>query len=441
MPKLLLIQASLYYSQTGEVCKGGKINLPGLALPLVAALTPKHWEVKLIIEYVEDINFDEDCDLVGIGNMGHSILRANDIALEFKKRGKKVFTGGLMSTLMPELCQNFYDSIILGDAEIGYPKMLDDFEKTGKMDPLYQIPVNHLTNLPLPRYDLLAKKRMGPLMPVQIGRGCPNTCNFCSVSCVYKGKYLCRDINEIIRDIKEIKRLGYKYLFFVDDNIIGKPAFFKEFARQLIPLKMKWISQATISIAYDPEMLQLAKKSGCLLLGIGIESINQDSLQSLNKKWVKVEELSKNIKKIHSYGIMIQSDMIIGTESDTPESLMKTCDFIKKHKIAVPTFSILTPVPGTEQYHKMVNENRIIDHDITKYIGTYCVYKPALMTPKETEDLLWQIYSNLYSYKSIIKRIFFNPFLLKNLFFTLIVFKCNLTYRKSTKNKTSSVIF
>jgi len=171
MPKIILIQASLYDEQTKQVCKGKRNYLPGLALPLIAALTPKHWEVKIVIEYIDDIDFDEECDIVGIGNMGHSILRGNDIAIEFKKRGKIVIAGGLMSTLMPELCKDYFDSIIIGEAEFAYPKLLEDYESSGSIKPIYQIPVNSIKSLPLPRYDLLAKKRIGPLMPVQIGRG------------------------------------------------------------------------------------------------------------------------------------------------------------------------------------------------------------------------------------------------------------------------------
>ncbi len=441
MPKVILIQASLYDSQTGKLCKGKRINLPGLAMPLLAELTPKHWEVKIIIEFIEDIDYDEECDIVGIGNMGHSVLRSNDIAKEFRKRGKLVFVGGMMSTMLPDLVKDNVDSIVIGDAELSYPKLLHDFETKGEIQPIYSEAVESIKNLPLPRYDLLIKKKIGPLLPVQIGRGCPNTCNFCSVSCIYEGRYLTRDVEQVIRDVKEIKRLGYNHVFFVDDNIIGKPVYFKELAKKLIPLKIKWISQATINIAYDDEMLMLAKKSGCKLLGIGIESISQSSLKSLNKQWIKTEELARNIKKINNAGIMIQSDMIIGTETDTVESLKNMCSFIKSNKLSVPTFAILTPIPGTQQYFKMKNENRLLHNDLSKYIGTYCVYKPALLTPQETEDMLWFIYKDLYSIYAIIKRVFFTKLFLNDPLWSLIVFNCNLVYRRSTKRKSASVIF
>lgn len=441
MPKLLLIQPSLYDSHSGVVCKGNRLNLPGLALPLIAGLTPKHWDVKIIIEYIEDINFDEECDIVGIGNMGHSVLRGNDIAKEFMKRGKLVFVGGMMSTMLPEIVDGCADSIVIGDAEISYIKLLHDFETTGKIQKIYNNPVQSLNNLPLPRYDLLVEKKIGAMLPVQIGRGCPNTCNFCSVSCLYEGKYLTRDIQEVIRDVKEVKRLGFNYILFVDDNIIGKPAYFKELAKQLIPLKIKWVSQAAITIAYDDEMLQLAKQSGCKLLGIGIESISQESLKSLNKQWIKSAELASNIKKINNAGIMIQSDMIIGTDADTVESLKMMCQFIKEHKLSVPTISILTPVPGTKYYKKMQEEHRLLHSDLSKYIGTHCVHKPALLSPKEVEHMLWYIYKELYSIPAILKRVFINKMIFKDLFWSMIILNCNLTYRKNTRKKNSSVIF
>ena len=208
MPKILFIQPT-QYAESGKLCKQRKINLPGLAFPLLAAYTPSHWEVELLIEVVDEINFNSDADIIGIGSMGHATFRGLEIAAEFKKRNKIVIMGGYMVSIAFGEAMKYVDSVIVGDAEISYPKMLQDFEETGSVKPIYNYPITELKNLPVPRYELLTQKRIGNMLPVQAGRGCTFTCSFCSIACLYEGKYFFRPVDEVIRDIKEVKRLGF----------------------------------------------------------------------------------------------------------------------------------------------------------------------------------------------------------------------------------------
>ena len=135
MPKVILIQPTQYGTKTARPLKQRRIYLPGLALPLLAAYTPAHWEVKIIIEVVDEIDFDEPADVVGIGAMGHAVFRAMDIADEFRKRGRKVFMGGYMVSILPDFVKDHCDSIVIGDGEISYPQLLNDYEKNGKLNP------------------------------------------------------------------------------------------------------------------------------------------------------------------------------------------------------------------------------------------------------------------------------------------------------------------
>jgi radical SAM superfamily enzyme YgiQ (UPF0313 family) len=213
------------------------------------------------------------------------MYRAIEIAKEFRKRGKKVFSGGCITSMVPEALDRYVDSIVSGDAEISYPQLLHDFKTTGCIRARYVNPLATLEKIPMPRYDLLVKKRIGTMLPVQATRGCPNRCSFCCTACIYEGKYLTRPVEEIIRDIKEIKRLGYKSFYLVDDNIYGRESFLKEFVRQVTPLKMKWSSQCTIEVAEHDELLQQLVESGCKILGFGLESITQNGVDLLNKSW------------------------------------------------------------------------------------------------------------------------------------------------------------
>ncbi len=198
MPKVLFIQPT-QRGADGALCKQSRIQLPGLVFPLLAAMTPDTWEVEVKIEVVDDIPLETDADLVGIGTMGHTVWRAVELAREFRARGKPVFLGGYMASLVAEMALEHVDSVVVGDAEISYPQLLRDFEKTGKLERIYRNPVESLAGLPVPRYRLLTEKPIGRMLPVQAGRGCPHLCSFCSIACLYRGRYLARKVDEVMR--------------------------------------------------------------------------------------------------------------------------------------------------------------------------------------------------------------------------------------------------
>lgn len=211
MKKILLIQPTPYDNE-GKLIKKKKLYFVGLALPLLAALTPKEYEVKIILETIEQVDFNSDADIVAISSMGHAVVRTLDIAKEFKKRGKTVVLGGYMVSLMPEEAKKYCDAVVVGDAEPVWEELLKDYEK-GELKEFYKKELTKLET-PIPRYDLILNKNIGDFLPVQAGRGCPNACSFCSVYCLYKTRYHRREINDVIRDIKKVKELGFKKVSF-----------------------------------------------------------------------------------------------------------------------------------------------------------------------------------------------------------------------------------
>ncbi len=440
MPKILFIQPT-QYAESGKLCKQKKINLPGLAFPLLAAYTPKHWDVELLIEVVDEINFDSDADIIAIGSMGHATFRGLEIAAEFKKRGKIVVMGGYMVSIAYEEAMKHVDSVVVGDAEISYPQMLKDFEKDGKVKPLYNNPIHELKNLPIPRYDLLTKKKIGLMLPVQAGRGCTFTCSFCSIACLYEGKYLFRPVDEVIQDIKEVKRLGFNRFYLIDDNIVSNPKYLKELCRKIIPLKMKWASQCAIHLAKNPELLKLVRDSGCDLMSFGVESIEQDALDSLEKPWLKAEEHEKNIKILADSGIVVSTEMIIGTDYDTEKSIRETYDFIYRNKIPVPRFYILTPIPGTELHKQFKKEGRMLTDDLREFDGTRCVHTPKKIDAEKLTEMYWWLNKKTFSIKSILHRVIFNRSLWKNPTMLLFSLSVNLHYRHYVRRKITPNIF
>jgi radical SAM superfamily enzyme YgiQ (UPF0313 family) len=439
MPKIIFIQSSQYMSR-GGIIKQKKLYLPGLVFPLLATYVPKHWQVETVLEVIDDIDYETDADLIGIGGMGHAIFRGFDIAREFRKRGKTVFFGGYMASMIPDVVLENADGLIMGDAEISLPMLISDFEKTGSIKKVYKNPLENIDHLPVPNYEILTKKRISDMLPVQAGRGCNHTCSFCSIACLYEGRHMVRPVDEVIRDIKKIKSLGYKKFYIIDDNLVANPVYLRELCAKIKPLKMKWSSQCTMNLAKDKELLKIVADAGCEILSMGIESISQEGLDKLHKKWLKVNEHEALIKNFTNAGIMVSAEMIIGTDGDTVEGIKKTFDFIQKVKLPLVRVYILTPIPSTAMYDEMKASKRLIHEDYTKYTASVCVHYPDKISPDElTESYKWIIHK-IFSLKSIIARTIGNKNFFKQPGRYLFAFLVNLHYRSYVKKGETPLI-
>lgn len=428
--KILLIQPTPY-DQHGNLVKKSKLYFVGLALPLLAALTPDDYEVELCYETIEDVPFDTDADLIGISSMGHAVMRTIDIAKKFRELGKTVILGGYMVSLMPEEAKKYGDSVMIGDAEETWAEMLNDYSN-GTLKKVYQKKLTELKT-PLPKYELLLNKKIGNFLPVQAGRGCPKTCSFCSVYCLYRGQYLKRSIPDVIRDIKRVKELGFKQFLLLDDNIFSNRDYAIELCAEIKKLKMKWMTQCSIDISKDEELLDIISDSGCYVLSFGLESISKESLKSMNKSWADPEKYSAQIKIIKKHGIDISTEMVVGADGDTLESIKATAKFVSDNGIAVPRFYILTPIPGTKFWDEMQAQNRIYNADIYSYNSCEAVHFPQNMTPEELTKAYWDLYNEVYTMRSIVKRTLFTKAFFKRPFMVIFYFFVNVFYRSQIK--------
>ena len=204
---------------------------------------------------------------------------------------------------------------------------------------------------------------------------------------------------------------------------------------------MEWMSQCDIRIGREDDLLKALSDSGCTALSFGLESISKESLVGMNKAWGDPDEYPELIKNIQSFGIDVSTEMVVGGDGDTLESIRATKDFIEENKISVPRFYILTPIPGTKFFEEIVRENRLIKEDIYSFDGTEAVHLPKRMTPDELTNAYWELYKSLFTIKSIIKRnIFRREFLNrpgKYLFYTGI----NLYYKYQIHQKITPNIF
>ncbi len=430
--KILFIQPTPYDHEK-RLIKKKKLYFVGLALPLLAALTPDGWEAELCLETIEAVPFTTDADVIAISSMGHAVIRTIDIAKAFKKMGKTVLLGGYMVSLMPEEAKKYCDSVIIGDAEEVWHEVIKDVE-AGTLKPFYRKELGKLA-YPVPRYDLLLNKPIGDFLPVQAGRGCPNVCSFCSVYCLYKGKYYKRPVADVVRDIQEVKRLGFKKFLLLDDNILADRAYLKELCHEIKKLEMTWLSQCAIEIGKDEEILKLVSESGCIALSFGIESISQESLDNMNKSWARTDEYSGLLRKIREAGIDVSTEMVVGADGDTLESITATAKFIEDNKVVVPRFYILTPIPGTQFFDEMKQQNRICNDEIYSYNGSEAVHIPRNMTPEELTAVYWKLYNDVFGFRSILKRTVLQQGFLKKPGKHLFYLAVNLYYRHQIKNR------
>jgi radical SAM superfamily enzyme YgiQ (UPF0313 family) len=418
--KILLISPTI----DAEKRTNKGLMMPQLALYILEGLTPREHEVKVIEEEIDDIDFDQTCDIVGISCMTANAPRAYDLCKEFKKRGRTVVLGGVHPTILPDEALQYADCVVIGEAEGVWEKLLNDFQQNNLKRKYYD-PLPDLGKYVPKDFKKIIKKRLFSLFPIMTTRGCPYHCDFCCVTNLFGKKIRHVPIENIVRDIKES---GAKNFMFLDDNIIGQPKYAKELFKAIKPLNIKWVGQASVSLLVgDDELIQLAADSGCKALFFGIESVSKEQLKSMHKAIKEVEQLESALKKIKKMGILIHASMVFGFDSDTKETFNETVDFLIKNKVSSVSFNILTPYPGTKTYEKLKNENRLISTEWRYYNHNTVVFKPINMTPYELQMGKINARKKFYSIGSVLYRF------LGNLYSPLIYFATNYGHMKQVK--------
>jgi radical SAM superfamily enzyme YgiQ (UPF0313 family) len=382
---------------------------PMLGLTLLASFFPSHYEVKIVNEFLEKIDFEEAVDLVGVTVLTPLAKRAYEIADQFRGQGVPVILGGVHATFMPEEAKKHADAVVLGEAELIFTQLIADLER-GELKPFYRAERLHeLHGLPMPRRDLLGKGYSPIFKVIETTRGCPNRCEFCAVPVIAGRRYRTRSLSDIERELQlMVKRQG-EYIFIVDDNVIAQRPHAKGLFEILKEYKVRWMGFATIEIAKDAELLKMAGESGCISLFIGFESLQKANLEGPKKRFQGAKDLHGFITRIHDHGIGIQGSFIFGFDHDDTGVFERTIEFIQRSRIELPTFSVLTPFPGTPLWERLTEEGRIFDMDWSHYDMSRVVFSPNRMTPDQLQQgYLWaQKYS--CAPRSILKRLLFGP--------------------------------
>jgi radical SAM superfamily enzyme YgiQ (UPF0313 family) len=384
---------------------------PPSSLAILDGLTPRHHQVKMVNDVVEEVDFSNSYDLVAITALTPQIMRAYQISDRFREQGVKVVIGGMHATVLPHEVKQHADSVFIGEMGHLWEEILVDAENNRLKDFYQEESLPDLKDFVLPRWDHLNPKiyfkplgQKIPPLSIFTTRGCPFDCTFCSVSKYFGRTYRTKPIAKVLEEIDALKARNF---VFVDDNLTCNHEYSRELFKALIPKKIRWYSQISTTVLKSPDLIDLAGKSGCDLLLVGIESFNKESLKSMKKTFNRPEDYAELFARFRNARIIPFPAFILGFDGEPLEQFEYIFDFLMKNKIGTAIFSILTPLPGTDIYHEMEKAGRIINRDWTQYDLTNVVFQPHGYSVDEFYETFWKYCRSYYDFGRLLKRLFY----------------------------------
>ena len=402
--KVLLIQPWEKKDQSYRTRFSFLISYAPLTLATLKALIPKELDIEVDVcdEMVENANkyLKRKYDLVAITLQTSAAKRSYFLADNFREKGTYVVMGGYHPTYMPDEALEHADTVIIGAAEYAWPKFLNDFSKE-KAKNIYDIQKVKGKDIVDPDRTAIPKRKYLKYPAVIANRGCPNHCDFCVISEMWRS---CnpRPIDKVINEIKSLKS---KMIIFFDPNFFAIRDYAIELMKELKKLKIKWAGSATINCAFDEELMTLAEESGCKGLLVGLESLNKETLKKSSKGFNDPNKYKEAIEIMHKHKIAVNGCFVLGLDGDTEELIMSLPEQINYLNLNLARFSVLTPVPNSPLFKKLEKENRLLTKDWSKYTQHHAVYKPTNMSPERLEEIYNYVWKETYKFKNIIKRV------------------------------------
>ncbi|MCE0483202.1 MAG: DUF4070 domain-containing protein [Methylacidiphilales bacterium] len=345
---------------------GKHAAFPPLGLLTVASLLPEAWPKRLVDMNIEGLK-ERDlkwADYVFLSGMTVQRESAREVIARCNAAGVPVVAGGPLFTTERE---NFsgVTHFVLNEAEITLPRFLDDLAH-GVPKPIYEsAEFADVTKTPAPLWKL-AKVRKYATMSLQYSRGCPFQCEFCNVTALFGHRPRVKTSQQVLAELDRLHELGWQgKVFFVDDNLIGNKS---QLVKDLLPPLIDWqnrtgrmpfLTQASINLSDNPDLMDMMREAGFDSVFIGIETPSETSLAECHKKQNTRRDLIADIKKIQRAGLEVQAGFIVGFDSDTPAIFQRQIDFIQKSGIVVAMVGLLQAIQGTELYDRMKNAGRL----------------------------------------------------------------------------------
>jgi anaerobic magnesium-protoporphyrin IX monomethyl ester cyclase len=397
-----------------------KVLLPRLGLPLIAAaLRAQGHDAAIYAPQMAPVDWADvySSDLVGISTTTSTATEGYRFADDVRAHGAKVIMGGSHVTFMADEALGHADYVARGEGgELLMLELIEVLQGKRRLETVAGLSFTRdgvavhnesrgwctvLDNLPFP--DLTAIHGHEKLLttPIMTSWGCPFNCNFCSVTAMFGRKYRYRSADSVLAEIREKKP---KRVFFYDDNLAADKGRLKELLRRMIAedLTVQWMAQVRTDVVRDDELLDLMKRSGCLIVFLGLESVSQDTLDAYDKHQT-VEDIATGIRKLHEHGILSHGMFVLGADSDTPQTIQETVDFALRNRIDSVMLSALTPLPGTPMYEDLEAADRIFDHRWEHYDSHHVVFRPKNMTAYQLQNDVLNVYLRFYSARQWLK--------------------------------------
>ena len=392
-----IIVGFLNQTRKGEPHRG--VLQPGVG-PLIAGLLPDDVDIHVLNDTWDDPDWSRQYDLLFLSGLHTDFDRVRQISHYWRIRGAKTVLGGILPSTYPELCEPFFDAIVIGDPESTVPRIFDDFV-AGRLQQVYLSEPYDPERVPVPRFDLLAKKQIVPLS-MEATRGCPFTCEFCALTSLGT-RFHARDPQLIVRDIREGQRMlrglippwKMNWVVFNDNNIGGNPQWLREFCHALEPLKLKWGSAVTFNVVTNRDTIKALSDSGCRYLFMGLESFNRESLVDMHKVQNTIEKTRQVMDDCREHGIMVASGLMLNPLVDDEEYVRSIPRQLRECGLHVPSFiSFEAPIPGTPHFHRLaaMDEPPILPN---AYLRDFSGYTLVTRPRHETIEKFVQLYRDL----------------------------------------------
>jgi radical SAM superfamily enzyme YgiQ (UPF0313 family) len=370
---------------------------------VLASVTPAHHEITVIDDEYQRIDFGDQYDIVGITATTPAAYRAYEIADEFRSKGTTVVLGGWHPTILPDEAKQHADSVVVGEGEACWPRLLADVER-GMLQPFYiqDVPVD-LSSFPPPSRKRILRQTGFLIERAQAARGCSMGCEYCVITNSVLGRT--PHVRPIADVVKEVESIPQKYIHFLDPSFTTNPSYYKQLFIALKDLKKKYYCNGNISVlAHDEELVRLSSDAGCLEWAIGFESLSQQSLDLVGKQSNVVEDYATGVQKIHEYGMGVFGNFMFGFDGDHRDVFRNTVTAVDDLELDLAIFNVFTPFPGTKAYLKLEKEHRILTRDWSDYDLRHVVFQPKHMTPDEVLNGMSYAYDELYSMYRTVKR-------------------------------------
>ena len=368
--KLLLINPrlpesfwSFSWALRHVVCDKRAVLSP-LGLATVAALTPPGWDVTILDENVEPIDWQAQADVVGVCGMAVQYPRQREIAEHFRARGCHVAVGGSYASLCPEQYTDVADTVVAGEAEYVWPRFCEDFRRGSPRELYQETGVVDLEHSPVPRFDLL-KLHLYQSVAVQFSRGCPFRCEFCDIIVTFGRKPRAKSLAQVGRELDLLRVHGVHNVFFIDDNLIGHLprckqllGFLEDYQRRH-GYRFCFGAETSANLATQHGLLAQFRGANFQWVFIGIETPSPEALAETRKEQNTRADLLASVRTIYAHGLDVYASFIVGFDADDRSIFDRQYRFILDSGILVSSIALLIALPRTPLYERLSQEGRL----------------------------------------------------------------------------------